>query len=316
MKVFGSEMHIVTFLIIIVQLIFLVNFTITSLKQRDSQSTNRFIWFTISLISYNFFSGIFPDSDIAIPLIAQYIVAYAVGLYTALYYVHYVYSEFDIGHLRFFTLRNLMVVLISAFLFFFVIPLVLWRDISVAKYAFIFIPVAVAIAFLYKISIPLKNLYREKQGAVNRFYRDRIATGYLALLSIVLMPIVVAAGDYQVVEQLTVNAGYFLLAVALIRINIYQDIKKEQFLHRLGYTDNMEADKDIAILEFFARLDFSKREVEVAHLILDGKSYREIGKYLFIAEKTVSKHASNIFKKSGIRNKTEFQAKFGLVSKK
>ncbi|MAM17359.1 LuxR C-terminal-related transcriptional regulator [Muricauda oceani] len=310
MTVFGSEMHIVTFFIIAVQLILLTNFVIISLKKRDSKSTNRFIWFTISLISYNFFSGIFPDTNIPIPLSIQYIVAYGVGLYTALYYVYYVYSEFDIGHLKFFTLRHLMIILISAFIFFFVLPLIIWQDIGIAKYSFIFIPVAVAIAFLVKISTPLIELYKEKGGATNRFYRDRIATGYLTLLSIVLMPIIVALGDFQVVEQLTVNGGYFVLAVALIRINIYQDLKKEQFLHRLGYTDDAREAKNIAILKYFSKLDLSKREIEVANLILEGKSYKQIGSYLFIAEGTVSKHASNIFKKAEVQNRREFERRF------
>ena len=310
MTVFGSEMHIVTFFIIAVQLILLTNFVIISLKKRDSKSTNRFIWFTISLISYNFFSGIFPDTNIPIPLSIQYIVAYGVGLYTALYYVYYVYSEFDIGHLKFFTLRHLMIILISAFIFFFVLPLIIWQDIGIAKYSFIFIPVAVAIAFLVKISTPLIELYKEKGGATNRFYRDRIATGYLTLLSIVLMPIIVALGDFQVVEQLIVNAGYFVLAVALIRINIYQDLKIEQFLHRLGYTDDAREAKNIAILKYFSKLDLSKREIEVANLILEGKSYKQIGSYLFIAEGTVSKHASNIFKKAEVQNRREFERRF------
>ncbi len=310
MKVFGSEMHIVTLLIIAIQLVLLTNFVLTSLKKRDSKSTNRFIWFTISLISYNLFSGLFPDEKIPIHTTIQYIVAYGVGLYTALYYVHYVYSEFEIGHLKYFTLRHLMAVLISSFILCFVLPLLIWNDLEIARKLFIFIPVIVAIAFLYRISTPLMKLYREKEGIINRFYRNRIATGYLALLSIVFMPIVVAFGDFQVIEQLVVNAGYFVLAVALIRINIYQDLKKEQFLHRLGYSDEMEKNKSIAILRYFYGLDLSKREIEVANLILDGKSYKQIGKYLFIADKTVSKHASNIFKKTGVKNRNSFQLEF------
>ncbi|MDF4220874.1 LuxR C-terminal-related transcriptional regulator [Maribacter sp. M208] len=39
-------------------------------------------------------------------------------------------------------------------------------------------------------------------------------------------------------------------------------------------------------------------------------SYKNIAKDLFIAESTVSKHASNIFKKSGVKNRTEFLKRF------
>ncbi len=47
------------------------------------------------------------------------------------------------------------------------------------------------------------------------------------------------------------------------------------------------------------------REIEIAELILKGSSYKNIGKRLFIAEKTVSKHAENIFRKTGATNKVE-----------
>lgn len=56
--------------------------------------------------------------------------------------------------------------------------------------------------------------------------------------------------------------------------------------------------------------DLTRREIEVALSILSNLSYRNIAKDLFIAESTVSKHASNIFKKTGVKNRREFLKRF------
>ncbi len=49
----------------------------------------------------------------------------------------------------------------------------------------------------------------------------------------------------------------------------------------------------------------SPREVEVLRLVALGKSNREIGLHLFISEKTVKKHVSNIMAKLGTSNRTQ-----------
>jgi len=49
----------------------------------------------------------------------------------------------------------------------------------------------------------------------------------------------------------------------------------------------------------------TSREVEIARLILRGKTYKNIGKQLFISEKTVTKHIQNIFAKIDVCNKVE-----------
>ena len=59
----------------------------------------------------------------------------------------------------------------------------------------------------------------------------------------------------------------------------------------------------------------TQRELEVAQLILEKKPYRQIGEEMYIAPKTVSKHASNIFKKTGHKNRKEFTEAFGPYHK-
>ncbi len=47
------------------------------------------------------------------------------------------------------------------------------------------------------------------------------------------------------------------------------------------------------------------REKDIAKLICQGQKYKDIGATLFIAERTVTKHAQNIFEKARVSNKIE-----------
>ena len=55
-----------------------------------------------------------------------------------------------------------------------------------------------------------------------------------------------------------------------------------------------------------ARLDdLTEREREVAVLIADGKSNREIAEQLFLSKRTVEKHAANILSKLGLTSRAQ-----------
>ena len=52
----------------------------------------------------------------------------------------------------------------------------------------------------------------------------------------------------------------------------------------------------------------SEREAQVLRLLAAGKTNRNIGEALFISEKTVARHVSNIFDKLGVSSRTEAAA--------
>ncbi|HEY9340367.1 MAG TPA: response regulator, partial [Hanamia sp.] len=51
--------------------------------------------------------------------------------------------------------------------------------------------------------------------------------------------------------------------------------------------------------------NLTSRERDIAKLICQGYKYKNIGETLFIAERTVTKHAQNIFEKTEVKNKIE-----------
>ena len=59
-------------------------------------------------------------------------------------------------------------------------------------------------------------------------------------------------------------------------------------------------------------LSLTNREIEIAKLIVKGKTYREIASELFISEKTVTKHIQNMFEKANVSNKVGFINKLML----
>ncbi|MBK9778825.1 MAG: response regulator transcription factor [Anaerolineales bacterium] len=53
---------------------------------------------------------------------------------------------------------------------------------------------------------------------------------------------------------------------------------------------------------------FTNRELDVLRLLAQGKTNEEISTELVVVLKTVEKHAANIFRKLGVKNRTEAAA--------
>ena len=63
-------------------------------------------------------------------------------------------------------------------------------------------------------------------------------------------------------------------------------------------------DKNVDYKLLFSKLNISLREQEVFHLLIQGKSNKEIEDKLFISIHTVKAHIQNIYKKTGVKKRT------------
>lgn len=82
--------------------------------------------------------------------------------------------------------------------------------------------------------------------------------------------------------------------------------------HRLGaYLQSFLGDHQPELLreETVKQFGLTKREAETLALVLEGRSNAEIAQALFVAEITVKKHLTSIFKKTGTRNRHELSVK-------
>jgi ligand-binding sensor domain-containing protein/DNA-binding CsgD family transcriptional regulator len=64
-------------------------------------------------------------------------------------------------------------------------------------------------------------------------------------------------------------------------------------------------EKETKLNFYYDKYDISEREQEIIKFILQGKSNKEIENKLFISLKTVKNHTSNIYKKLGIKNRSQ-----------
>ena len=305
---FSSEMHPVIFCTVLIQLFILFYFIIESLRLPNKVAIKRFIYFTLFLMIYNITSGIFPDKNIPLPILLQNIISYSLGLFAGLSYVKYIYDVFDVVQYKILSLKNLTISLSISFIFLFVIPLLITKDLLFSKNLFIYVPVVISLVFLYKTSISLISIIKQKTKSerIYSHYYMRVQGALLSLTSITLLPIIVALGDFQVVECLVVNSGYFILTFILIQDLIYETRKSSEFLRKTGYSNESASDENISIINKFNALGFTHREVEIANYIIKNHTYKEIASTLYVTEGTISKHASNIYKKCSVANKHEF----------
>lgn len=109
------------------------------------------------------------------------------------------------------------------------------------------------------------------------------------------------------------NQYVTLLALAMVCVtmvllpplhkNLTVLLKEHEFLTMFSEMAPKEQDRLVSDLSVSGQL--TKRESEIAALLLKGKSYRVISAELQVSENTVKTHVKNIYAKAGVRNKTE-----------
>lgn len=107
-----------------------------------------------------------------------------------------------------------------------------------------------------------------------------------------------------------------------ITVNIQYDILQQKYLKLLAENEKLEAlflsttsksepehhqpnptNSEIAIEKLLEKQnDFTEREIEIAMLIIEGKSTREMADRLFLSTKTIDFHRRNIRRKLGLTN--------------
>ena len=129
----------------------------------------------------------------------------------------------------------------------------------------------------------------------------------VSVASIALLPICTVIGDYQWITFTVMNLAFF--AITAIEVDRYlYFLENNTRMYEVFALKKKQREESVERKIIYE--DLTRREIEVALSILSNLSYKKIAVELFIAESTVSKHASNIFKKTGVKNRREFLKRF------
>lgn len=289
-----------TSLIILVEILLLSFLFFHYLTYRKDLSRLRFLVLTACFINYNIWSGLLPDSSIGISLFFQSIIEYTSGIVLACYYYFYLVVELRMAQEKYFNVKNLIIILFGLF-FIFIIGNFFFDKLGLAQQVFLFAAILVSVMFCVK-TIKLLVGTKNNMSEDNMPHRLMLVSGYVGIIFMASMPINVFFGDVQILDVGLVNVSFILAFYAYFRYQTYLD----KLRHELIESVNANAYKP----KLKTSYNLSERELEVADLILKDIKFFAISEKLNIAEKTVSKHASNIYRKTETHNKFEFIQKY------
>lgn len=294
MNVFNSEMHWVTFVFIILEILFFSHQLVFYLQKPGDQKRKYYLILLLLLILYNVCGGLFPDPNILLSIELQNIIAYGTGFIMACFFPFYFYKAFGIDDLIFHAKYGVFFFLIFPFLIFFCVVYPINGDLESAVYVGLLIPLVYAIYLLFSI---LKGITKKYKGV--RTYYD-VFLSYVAVFPWAFMPVMAYLEVRQLTEVLFTNGGFLVLTLLFLR-NMIQEHKKD--LEILSLLQN-KSEKE-RFLRNCTNYGLTKREIEVCELAIAGHTYKEIANALFISDRTVNKHMQNIFKKSESKNKVD-----------
>jgi DNA-binding CsgD family transcriptional regulator len=191
-----------------------------------------------------------------------------------------------------------------------ILPVVyaLWVLISLAK------------AIRYKYSADFRSIEAKREAIIL----------FLSLSPWVGLPFISYFDLNQWIEACITNCGFLLLLafhvnrhIVQIRIEHERLIESERRLMTWNEQLQAEVERRTRELERITaerrfeensrQFNLTSREKEIAKLICEGYSYKEIGEELYIAERTVAKHIQNIFEKVRVSSKIELYQKLERI---
>lgn len=234
MQVFGTEIHIVTFLITLFELVFFFYQIIYYLSRPSDKNRLYYLILLYLLIQYNLISGLLPDENIPIPLLLQNILAFSVALVMAMYFPFYFYKAFNLVKLKFYAFWGSLTFLFIPFILFFLLPYYITGDLELSRRLVVIVPFFYALSFLFSLSKAIKVKYKEyKEGSD----RKEIIGVYIGVifwislpiiaffetnLNLMLKPILNFHNGSQVVEVVCTNLGLLIMTILFIRQSVKQ----------------------------------------------------------------------------------------------
>lgn len=221
----GTQMHIVTFVFISIEIVIFFYLIIYRLARPDNPSTFPNIILITLLITYNITGGLLPDPNLPGSLFLQEIIAYGTGFITPCFFPFYVYKVFGLNKMKFHVFKGVTFFLFLPYLFF-VITYATTNNLALAKNLLI-LPVLYALWIIYSLVVAIKDKYAN----LNKNQKKEAQFLFLSIAPWIGLPVIAYFDLSQAVEASITNPGFLLLLVLQLRDHVSQlKIEHQQLL--------------------------------------------------------------------------------------
>lgn len=239
MLVFGTQMHIVTFIFVSIEIVIFFYLVIYKLARPDDRITFLNIILIFLLITYNITGGLLPDPNLLGSFFFQNVIAYATGFITPCYFPYYIYKAFGLEKMKFHAYKGVYLFLIVPYLIF-VIVFAISNNLVTAQNVLI-LPVLYALWVIYTLVKAIK--YKYGNMLASKESKEEVAVLFLSITPWVGLPII----DYfhlgQVVEASITNTGFLLLLALQLSRHIKQTrIEQQRLIESESQLLNWNAD--------------------------------------------------------------------------
>jgi len=168
------------------------------------------------------------------------------------------------------------------------IPIVYTRQSIVVEYAItIFLGASVIVSML---------IIKTTKPKIHIAHREKIER-YFASACLILIPLSFVANYVADTSNINIRIGFTIPLIFMLMAGskLWDDIQRLS----LFKSDNNRS------LQNFNNYALTKREQEVATLLLKGHTYKQIAEQLFVSIPTVKTHTYNIYKKCKVHSRIE-----------
>ena len=296
---FGTDIKLITFIFILIEIVIASSLVTIYLSRVREKGRLRIIILTCLYILYNFTSGLMPDENINISTIVQNLMTYGSGALLASYFFYYLSTELKLYQAKTFKVRYLIIGLLILFLVCFGAFYFIKGDMVITKKTFAI--GASILAIIYCVQTIINLLKKLKDSTRDTIpTKTMIIAGNLSIIFMTTMPMVAFFDNVQELNHLLVNISLFLILYAYYKHLYYQN-KKRQIIE-----DGLVKVKKFDLDTFLYSYKFTKSEIELAKLILEKITFREMGERLNNAPNSLTSKASTCYRKIGCANKKEF----------
>ncbi|MGV8135986.1 MAG: ATP-binding protein [Mangrovibacterium sp.] len=218
MLVFGTQMHVVTFIFVSIEVVILLYLIIFRLARPDDKTALLNLTLIFLLLVYNVTGGLLPDPRLPGSYFLQVSAAYATGFITPCYFPFYAYKAFCLEKLKFHAGKGVFLFLVLPY-FFFVIVFAYSGNLHAAENLLV-IPVIYGMWIIILVYRAVQ--YKYKNDPQNKEAKQELVVILLSLAPWVCLPIIDYFDAGQAAEASFTNVGFLLLLGLHVRRNIVQ----------------------------------------------------------------------------------------------